>query len=272
MRNLYVTDIKRILKDKLFLVTCILAGVFSAVNPLLYKLLFVALGIEDAGGMMINSKSLFFTAFAPGDNLGLIMPILIAIIVCKDFSQGTVRNKIISGKSRASIFLSHFLTASTVISFIILAHALLTLGISLCFFPYHNDPFTAADFGYLMTSVGFKMLIYVAIAATVTFIATISKNMGICIVLYLAVSLGLSIVGSLTTIITQLPDILMDKESIAFKIIEIADYLNYYTSTLIGSGSSYTGKEVFYILLSPILTIAGSIGLGIFKFSRKNLK
>ena len=268
MRNLYKTDLKRIFKDKLFLITCILAGVFAFINPLLYKVLFVALGIEDIPLLLVNAKSLFFTAFAAGDNLGLIMPILIAIIVCKDFSQGTVRNKIISGKSRGAIFLSHFLTASTVICSLMLIHGLLTLGISLCFFDYQDGPFTAADFGYLMASLGFEMLIYMAVAATVTFIATISKNMGICIVLYLAASLGLTIVGSLT----QVVGMFLDPESTEYAIMEFVNAINFFSTTLIGTGTTYSAKDVFYILISPILTIAGCVGFGILKFSKKNLK
>lgn len=268
MRDLYIADLKRIFKDKLFLVSCILGGVFAVINPLLNKLLLVALDIDDLFGSMMSAKSMMFSSFLPGDNLGLIMTILIAIIVCKDFSQGTVRNKIICGRSRTSIFISHFLAASTVMCGIMLIHGLLTLGVSLCFFPYQETAFTAADLGYLMISLLFEIIVYLAVAATVTFIATISKNMGICILLCLAVSFGLSIVGA----IFQVAGSLMTMENKGYEIIELINALNIYTSTLIGAGSSYTAKQVLYILLAPVLTIAGYLLLGIRMFSRKNLK
>ena len=268
MRDLYIADLKRIFKDKLFLVSCILGGVFAVINPLLNKLLLVALDIDDLFGSMMSAKSMMFSSFLPGDNLGLIMTILIAIIVCKDFSQGTVRNKIICGRSRTSIFISHFLAASTVMCGIMLIHGLLTLGVSLCFFPYQETAFTAADLGYLMISLLFEIMVYLSIAATVTFIATISKNMGICILLCLAVSFGLSIVGA----IFQVAGSLMTTANKEYEIIELINALNIYTSTLIGAGSSYTAKQVLYILLAPVLTIAGYLLLGIRMFSRKNLK
>ena len=268
MRNLYVTDIKRILKDKLFLVTCILAGVFAIVNPLLNKILFTALDLGDLVSNLLTSKSMFFTAFVPGDNLGLIMPILIAIIVCKDFSQGTVRNKIISGKSRNAIFISHVLSSATVMCSLMLVHGLLTLGVSLIFFPYGPEPFTAADFGYLVASLGFYMMVYFAISTLVTFIAAISKNMGICILLYLAASFGASIIGS----VFQVAGMFAEPDSIGYKVVELINALNIYTSTLIGAGATYSGKDVLYILLSPALTILGSALLGMKMFSRKNLK
>ena len=234
MRNLYGTDLKRILKDKLFLVTCILGGVFAVINPLLNKVLFSALDMGDLVSDLLNAKSMMFTAFLPGDNLGLIMPILIAIIVCKDFSQGTVRNKIISGKSRTAIFVSHLLSAATVMCTLILLYALLTLCVSLFLFPYQTTPFTAADFGYLMISLVFEILVYVAVSALVTFIATLSKNMGVCILLYLAVSFGFSLVGA----VFQTAGMLMDPNGQWYGLIEFLNAINLFTSQLIGAGTS----------------------------------
>ena len=270
MRNLYVADLKRIIKDKLFMVTCILAGVFAVINPLLNKVLFEALDLGEMldGMMSMNAKSMLFTAFMPGDNLGLIMPILVAIIICKDFSQGTVRNKIISGQSRTTIFLSHLLSTATVMCALMLLHALLTLGVSLLFFPYQQTAFTFADFGYLMASLAFEMLVYFAIAAIVTFIATIAKNIGICILLYLAVSLGFSIVGA----IFQVAGAFLEPASKGYGAVELLNALNIFTSTLIGAGTTYSAKEVLYILLAPVLLSAGCTLLGIRLFAKKNLK
>ncbi|MBR7111314.1 MAG: hypothetical protein IKC75_00080 [Clostridia bacterium] len=268
MRDLYVTDLKRILKDKLFMVTCILAGVFALITPLLNKVLFEALDMGELLGGMINAKSMLFTSLLPGDNLGLIMPILIAIVVCKDFSQGTVRNKIISGKSRAAIFLSHLLSAATVICTLMLLHALLTLGVSLCFFSYQTTTFTLSDFGYLMVSLVFEMLVYFAIATIVTFIATLAKNMGICILLYLAVTLGLSIIGA----VFQVAGAFLDPSAAGYGIVEFLNALNIFTSSLIGAGTTYTAKQVLYILVSPLAITVGGTLLGIRLFAHKNLK
>lgn len=270
MRNLYAADLKRILKDKLFMVTCILAGVFAVINPLLNKVLFEALDLGEMldGMISMNAKSMLFTAFMPGDNLGLIMPILVAIIICKDFSQGTVRNKIISGQSRSTIFLSHLLSTTTVMCALMLLHAFLTLGVSLLFFPYQEAAFTFKDFGYLMASLAFEMLVYFAIAAIVTFIATVSKNIGICILLYLAVALGFSIVGA----VFQVAGAFLDPASKGYGIIEFLNALNIYTSTLIGAGTTYTAKQVLYILIAPLALTVGSTLLGMRLFARKNLK
>ena len=268
MCKLYVTDLKRILKDKLFLVTCILAGVFAVINPLLNKVLFEVLDLGEMLGAMVYAKSMFFTSFLPGDNIGLIMPILIAVIVCKDFGHGTVRNKIICGRSRTEIFLSHLLSSATVMCVVMLLQGLLTLGVSLLFFSYQVEPFSASEFGYLMISLAFEMIVYLAIAVVVTLIAVLSKNTGICILLYLAVSFGASIVGA----VFQVAGSFMDPSGSLFEIVEFIKALNIYTSTLIGAGTSYSAKQVIYILMTPIAMSLGGSLLGIRLFAKKNLK
>ena len=109
MRELLITDLRRIIKDKLFLVACILGVVFAASTPLLYKGLSLLIGVDnELIGSFANAKSIFFSSFVLGSNFGFVLPILLAIVLCKDFSHGTVRNKIICGKSRTKIFLAMF--------------------------------------------------------------------------------------------------------------------------------------------------------------------
>ena len=272
MRDLFKIDLRRILKDKLFFVTCIIALVLAVVNPLLNKVLFSLLDLEDMGdmlGMLVSAKSMFFSSFLPGDNLGLVMPILIAIIICKDFSQGTVRNKIIAGKSRHSIFLSHFLAASVTLCTIILLHALLTLGISLFLFDYQSTPFGIADFGYLMLSILFEMLVYVCIAAIVCFVCVFAKNMGLCILTYLGLAMLCSLVGAVFQVAFSLasPD-----KKVLYTVLEICNNTNIFTSTLIGAGTSYELKDILYIVLPPVLGAVGFWALGVKLLSKKDLK
>ena len=118
MRGLLKADFKRITKDKLLLVMGILAVAFALLTPLLYALLFSGAGFEDEPllEVMLPAKNQFFASFSLGNNLGLIAPVLLGIALCKDFSFGTIRNKIIAGKSRKAIYMSLFITCATVIS------------------------------------------------------------------------------------------------------------------------------------------------------------
>ena len=104
MANLLKVDFKRVLKDQLFMVICIVAGAFALITPLLYVALFGSLEGEmeqmlSMMGITIDAKTMFFQTFSLSNNSGLAIPILLSVILTKDFSQGTVRNKIISGYS-----------------------------------------------------------------------------------------------------------------------------------------------------------------------------
>ena len=120
----------------------------------------------------------------------------------------------------------------------------------------------------MLLSFVFELLVYAAIAAIVTLIATSAKNMGICILLYLATSIGLSLIGT----IFQVAGAFLDPSTVAYNVVEIINAFNLYTSSLIGSGISYTFKEILYIVLPPLVIGAGTTLLGLKTFKRKNLK
>jgi ABC-type transport system involved in multi-copper enzyme maturation permease subunit len=274
MRDLLKADLKRALKDKLFLVLCILAGVFAISTPLLYKAIFSVLDMEELfemGELLRNqftAKGMFFTSFSPSNNFGMILPILVAIILCKDFSHGTIRNKIICGKSRTKIYFSLFCTCAILMICFILAQALVTLLISLTMFEYQADPFTANDFGYLMASIAFEFVVYLFISALLTFFVVSMKNAGTAIVMYFAVNFVLLIVGS----ITQTALLLSDSTSSSYEVLKFFNDANMFTSLLIGGGASYTGKEVLTILLPNIFLIAVFVFFGWYIFRKKDLK
>ena len=275
MIDLLKTDFKRVLKDKLFIVICIIGGVFAVITPILYKLIFSLLNItgEDMGelamlGLGFDAKSMFFSSFSLGNNFGLILPVFIVIIMCKDFGNGTIRNKIICGKSRASIYFSLLITCAVFTCAFILAHAFLTLLLALLFFDYQTAEFTASDFGYLMASIGFEMLIYLLISAILTFFIVFMKNAGLSIVMYFVVLFAMIIVGG----ITQASIMFVEPTNSAYKILEFFNVANVFTTMAIGSGTSYELKQVLYILLPNLAILLAIVTLGFVVFRKKDIK
>ena len=72
MRELIKSDIKRMLKDKLILIACIIGGAFAIITPLLYKAIFGLLEVEEMLGMLVDAKSQYFASFSPANNFGRI--------------------------------------------------------------------------------------------------------------------------------------------------------------------------------------------------------
>ncbi len=276
MIDLLKTDLKRAVKDKLFIVICIIAGAFAIITPLLYKVIFVVLEFDEEAmqelemlGMgIMNAKSIFFSSFSLGNNFGLILPIFVAIILCKDFSNGTIRNKIICGKSRTSIYFSLFFTCAILICSFILMHALLTLLLSLLVFDYQSTPFTASDFGYLMGSIALEILVYLFVCALLTFFIVCMKNAGLSIVMFFIISFLMIIIGG----ITQAMVLFADPATTSYKILEIFNTANVFSTSIIGNGTSYKLNEILYLVLPNVCIMAILIVLGLSIFKKKDLK
>ena len=282
MINLLKVDFKRVIKDKLFLVMCIVAGAFALATPLLYVGIFSLMGADfgdaesmiELMGMDINAKSMFFSSFSLGNNLGLVVPVLLTIVLCKDYTQGTVRNKIIGGSARTPIFLSTCVVCFCVLFGIMLAHALLTLIVSLCFFPFQATAFGIADLGYFMLSLLLEALLFAFVAALVSYLCVSVKNMGIAIVAYIAIAMIMSIVSTILQLgIALLPLASTGVSEVALNVLEFIQDINVFNfGTVIGVGTEYTTREILCCILSPIVFGGAFVALGIYKFNRKDLK
>ena len=274
MGELFRADLKRVLKDKLLIVMGILAVVFALITPLLYAAIFSMDGLLDDPMLasLVSAKSQFFQSFSMTNNLGLIAPVLLAIVLCTDFSFGPVRNKIIAGKSRVSIYLSLFAVCALVLGAVMFLSAFLSLGVSLIFFDYQSAPFTFADFGYFMASLGFQVLVLLFMAALLSLLCGCTKNVGSAIVLYVAITFLLVLVGSIVQAVCAVLQLTgMNPELV--DVLLVLDRLNVGRAVAyIGAGTSYTWKDVLYLLLPPLVGILGFTGFGILRFRRKDLK
>ena len=274
MRELIQADLKRVIKDKLLLVLAILAVVFALITPLTFALVFSVIDVSEEPMLsaLVSAKGMFFQSFSMTNNMGFIAPILLAIVLYKDFSYGTVRNKIISGKSRSQIFLSTFIVCSLVLVCVIMLSAFITLGVSLIFFDYQEGAFAAADLGYFFASLGFELLVLLFMSALLSLLCTCSKNLGIAIVLYLAFTFALTLVGSFTQVIGAVAQTFVESELLT-KVINVIDRLNVGMSTsYIGTGDSYSLSDVLYLTLPALSGIAAFLGLGLVSFNKKDLK
>ena len=274
MGGLLKADFRRIFKDKLLLVLGILAVAFALITPLLYVA--IANGMGDVGEDIISGfitgKAQFFGSFSMGNNLGLIAPVLLAIALCKDFSFGTVRNKIIAGKSRSAIYLSQSITCAVVLIAIMLLHAFLTLGVSLLFFDYQPTQFTASDFWYFLVSLAFEILVLLFVSAMLSWLCASMKNVGLVIVLYIAVSFFLVMAGSIIQVALSVLETTGGKESL-IRLLRFIQRINVgFAVNYIGMGSAYTLEDVLYLTIPAAVGTLGFTGLGLLTFNRKDLK
>ena len=98
------------------------------------------------------------------------------------------------------------------------------------------------------------------------------KNVGLAIVLYIAVSFGLVMVGGIVQV-AQSVLLPMDVSETVISAVEFFDKINVGTaSSRIGMGTSYSLEDILYNAVPPIIGTIGFVGLGLIKFNKKDLK
>lgn len=278
MLKLLASDLKRIFKDKVFIVSTILGAFFAIITPLIFFVIFKVIDRFAAGGFDYASlgfgfsgKEMFFNFFAPGNNFGIILPVLIIVIILKDFSYGTIRNKIICGYSRTQIYFSYLISTFIMIFGIMLVFGLITLGLSTILSSYQTDPLTLNDVGYFFASLTFLMLGYMFISAFITFIGTLIKNIPLTIILYVALTMGLTMASTFLQLGIGL--LMFTDKQILVDILDVVNNCNIYgaITSVIGKISEYKLENILYLTIVPILCSALISGLGLLIFNKRDI-
>lgn len=271
MLNLLKVDFKRVLKDKLFMIVCFIGLGFALFTPLLYKSLFSSLGVEEAIDILFSAKGILFNCFSLTNNFGLILPIFISIILLKDFSNGTIRNKIINGHKRSNIFLSTFIVCSTVFCGLILAYGLTSFFFALILgFNYSDNISFGNDLGYFFLSLLFICLIYIFISAYISWLTVSTKSVGLTIVLYFVTIIVMTILLTILQLFGSLD--LVSKSST--KVIKFVLDTNpfHLVANVIGKKTSYTLPQALKIILPTILASCSMVLFGISAIRKKDIK
>ena len=276
MKSLLRADFARVRKDKLLLIMGIISAGLALLNVLINAGMLLMLndsGVpEEILSGFLYAKGLFFGSFTVGNNMGLIAPVLLAIVLCKDFSYGTIRNKIIAGKSRSAIFMSLFITCSVVYIGVILINAVVTLGVGLVFFEYQAEAFTFADLGYTAASLGIALLSCLFVSAMLSWLCAGAKNVGVAIVLNVVFAFVLSMIYSITQMAVPMMEVMGTNET-TISIVRFIERINIAgVAPSLGANSTFTLEDVMYLMLPSLLGITAFLLLGLRKFNKKDLK
>ena len=273
MRNLIKADLKRMFHDKLFMIVCIIGGGFALMTSLLYYFLNNLVSSVADMESIFNAKDTLAACFAPLSNFGLALPIFICIIINKDFSYGTIRNKIICGYSRSKIYISILISTATLVVSCILSYTLISFGLSSILLDYSLTTTFINDIGYILLTILFGTLGYTLIACLITFFCISMKNLGIAIVLYFGISFLFFVIATALNISNMF---IPDKESMGGikTLIDILCHINifYIFSNVIGYTDVYTAKEILYIVFDVLIFGSLTTLLGVYMFNKKNLK
>ncbi len=279
MNKLLSAHFSRLKSNKCFWI-CILFTVFVAV----YRSIDSYLAVKDYYAM-VSLEDLFFTYVMLS---AILLPVFCSLFLGTEFSDGTIRNKLIIGHSRSSIYLSNLVLCTAVGLLIALAYipfSLLTGVPLLGFF----DPVTPRS--AIFISIGCSIVLTLANAAIYTFVAMLNQNKAVTSVICILSAFLLLTMGGYIRVQLQEPEMW---EPYAFVsetgelIQEEASPNPYYVGgikrdayeflndflpggqacSLISVPAAHPGRMALY---SGLITIVFT-GFGIYCFQRKDIK
>ena len=278
MSKLLSANIMRLWKEKVFWIVIAIVFALGAIIPISIKISEIRLGVYNSIDPVFGQFAIF---------IGVVLAIFCSFFVGKEYSDGTIRNKIICGKKRADIYLVNFLTCAMVGLMLCIAFFLPYLGIGIPLLgSFHMEK--EIVFWLFLTVIALS----IAFASIYNLIAMLSTSKAVtasvCILLtFFFLYIGFQLKGMLNQ-----PEIIdgtaYDENGIAYQ--EVEDFPNpeylqgwerrvvRFSCNLIPGGqvAQCVGRGTFGDLPQlPIYSlgvILVTTGIGVFVFGKKDLK
>lgn len=132
MSKLIKSSFYKLIRDWTFKVTLIIGVALAVFMCLIYLGIDIISGegTTKCVGEMCYGYSFYTSSLSPTQNFGLTVPINLIIFTIGEFSCGTIRNKIIAGNKKTSIYLSLIITGAIFTISLMTIYFLLSVGLS----------------------------------------------------------------------------------------------------------------------------------------------
>lgn len=122
MSNLLSANILRLWKEKIFWIAIALLCALGAIIPVSIKISEIRFGAFNSIDPVFGQYAIF---------IGVVLAVFCSFFVGKEYSDGTIRNKIICGKKRADIYLANLAACAMVSLMLFISFFLPYLGIGI---------------------------------------------------------------------------------------------------------------------------------------------
>lgn len=206
-----------------------------------------------------NCKKLFLSGISLSENIGILFPLCISLFIGAEFSQNTIRNKIITGHSKTNIYLSN-LVMSVVLGLAIYAtYQLSVLSIGLPLFGW-AEKFVLAEFIQQLT---ISLLIIITYSALTNFVSMLSKSLVLSLIINLIGTIFLSI------IFASLP--FLPVKGLFREIIDFIMQITVFGQSILIQNETSLSLLICTIV-SSLITFGGLTALGCFLFEKSDIK
>ena len=272
MSRLFKAFLFKLRKDITFRVTLIVGAGVAVFLTFLYFILDYALETDEH--IFLTGQSMLIGSLSPTQNFGLAIPVNLITYTVLEFTQGSIRNKIISGHSKAKIYVSLYLNGLIFAFSLLIVYTLICFGLGSAFggFDPHGSYFgglsslttgaTTLGEGYILKILLIAFLVYSNIVAFTIFFAALFRNIGPTIPVVMVLLVMCSLISSFlafpgidekviwTVRIINPLYALGACESITKEVTDAHGNVSYTASINLTNETFYSGigSNVFYIL------------------------
>ena len=287
MTNLFKAFLFKLKRDLTFRITLFVGVGLAFFMTLLYVALEHMLSSDGETIKIISGQSMLLQSLSPAQNFGIAIPVNLITFTVLEFTQGSIRNKIIAGNSKANIYISLCLNG------LIFAFSLITVYILLCFglgciFGGFEPSGAAFDMTgssapleayYIPKILLIAALTYVCIVSVTIFFATLLRNIGPCIPIVIVGLVFLYLIASFGAIFGEVDETLLWVLRIANPLYGVSANEIKMVDMVVVEGEMYPVYERVITNETFICAICSNIGYaaafffgGLFIFKKRDVK
>ena len=271
MLRIMYASLYKLFRDTTFKVTLIVGISLAILTNLLYFAVSKIADI-DLGSMLFSGETALINSLNPTSNFGLMVPVNLVVFTIGEFTYGTIRNKIIAGHKKSSIYLSLLAIGFVFTTVLMVAYCFLSWAFGSLLGGVHAKGVSGETIGYIILYGFFSYIFIMTVSVFVgSLIRSIGGSLPIIIILLLFLGLVPTIInisaafgGSEGSLIDYLP------ARIAMWIDPLF-MLGLYSSTVM-SMLITTGDNVTEMIVAGIVVpvywsvIFGVLGLKLFQY------
>lgn len=274
MINIIKASLYKLFKDRTFKVTLIIGICLAVAINLLYYLIFKTTNDKSTVNIFSGETALA-NSLTPTGNFGLTVPINLVVFTIGEFTYGTIRNKIIAGHKKSSIYLALVVTGFVFTLILMVSYCLLSWAIGSILGGVHASGVIGEN---ILWVIVFGFTGYIFVMAFSVFIGTLTRSIGgsLPIIIIFFVFLGLvPTFLNINNIIKGNLDITSDLGSHIAMWVDPLFMISLYSNTAVNtllSTNKITGEIIAAGIISPLAYAGLFTVLGTYIFSKRDVK
>lgn len=238
MKNIFKAFLFKLKKDLSFRIIGIIGLALAVLLPTILFLIDLGISqLNDDGKiihMLCTGQGLLVSSWSPTQNFGLAIPITLITLTVLEFTNGTIRNKVISGYSKTKIYLGLYFTGLLYTLALISLYVLVCFGLGCAFggFNPRGDLFSLSSLGggtitpdFLWKVIVLSLLAYVVIATMTIFFSTLFRNIGPSIPVVIILIVMCSGIASISQVLSMFGSEADEADSMAKLLSGVAKFL-----------------------------------------------